>query len=394
MTIDILIIGQGLAGTHLAHQCLTAGLKTLILDQNHHQAASKIAAGMINPIKGKRLALLWDNESDYEESMAHYARLETQLNSTFLRPLDMVRLIDSEDTIAYYHKKLKNPQTARFLQNPLSPKDLPECHPYPLSLKIPGVQQLDTHHFLNESRRYFTAQNSLQNTRFNPEDLELLPNGVRYQDIQAKFIVFCEGHQATQNPFWKHLPFENALGTVLTLTAPGLKPNTIYNNGKWLCPLPNGDYKLGTTSHWDIEGTLRHFDRLSTPQAQGPMPELGESVPEPLNRSPKRSLNLQDAEPVEVSKDKEHTQKLPIPKKDITTLEDRLTTMLKTSYHIKHSEAGIRPVLKDRAPIATFHPEHPQIGIINGLGGHGCFYAPILAESLVKQIQGTLNQPH
>lgn len=341
MRTDILIIGQGLAGTHLAHRCIKEGLSVLVIDQNHHQAASKVAAGMINPIKGKRLALLWEDETDYHTSMAVYHDLEQTLKTPLIRNLEMIRLIDSHETIEHYERKRLDPLRAKYLQNKVDPKEVPECHATPLMLKIPGVKQVDTQSLLDKSRAYFDSQNALINELFDHSQLTLTESGVTYKNIHASTIIFCEGHKSTQNPFWKQLPFENAMGTVLTLNCNSLPANTIYNNGKWLCPLPNGHYKLGTTSHWDID-TLSH--------------DLLES--------------------------------------DSSHLQTQVQKMLHAPYTILEKNAGIRPVLKDRTPIATFHPNHPQVGIINGLGGHGCFQAPLMAQKMLDQIQDKLKQHH
>ena len=56
---DYLIIGQGIAGTVLAYQLMDSGKKVCII--NHQQAfqSSSVAAGMYNPVSGKRMVLAW-----------------------------------------------------------------------------------------------------------------------------------------------------------------------------------------------------------------------------------------------------------------------------------------------------------------------------------------------
>ena len=57
MSPEILIVGQGLAGTLLAFELERAGVSFAIADAGHEGAASSVAAGVINPITGRRLAL-------------------------------------------------------------------------------------------------------------------------------------------------------------------------------------------------------------------------------------------------------------------------------------------------------------------------------------------------
>ena len=56
---DAIIVGQGLAGTTLAWCLLEAGLSVLVTDREEEVTSSKIAAGLITPITGQRLALSW-----------------------------------------------------------------------------------------------------------------------------------------------------------------------------------------------------------------------------------------------------------------------------------------------------------------------------------------------
>ena len=59
MGADFLIVGQGLAGTLLAWEFERAGFSFAIADAGHGRAASGVAAGIINPITGRRLVKSW-----------------------------------------------------------------------------------------------------------------------------------------------------------------------------------------------------------------------------------------------------------------------------------------------------------------------------------------------
>ena len=56
---DYLIIGQGIAGTTLAHQLLIEGHKVIVVDNNPDTSSSKIASGLWNPIVLKRMKKVW-----------------------------------------------------------------------------------------------------------------------------------------------------------------------------------------------------------------------------------------------------------------------------------------------------------------------------------------------
>jgi len=52
---DFILVGQGLAGTLLAHFLKAAGQRILVIDQPNENTASQIAAGIINPVTGADL---------------------------------------------------------------------------------------------------------------------------------------------------------------------------------------------------------------------------------------------------------------------------------------------------------------------------------------------------
>ena len=52
--VDVIIVGQGMAGTFLAHDLIDAQQSVAIIDLNLKASASRVAAGLINPVGMKR----------------------------------------------------------------------------------------------------------------------------------------------------------------------------------------------------------------------------------------------------------------------------------------------------------------------------------------------------
>src|SRR2546428_174121 len=59
MQTDVLIIGQGISGTMLSWFLHKAGKSFTVVDDNNSNAPSKVAAGVINPVTGRRFAYSW-----------------------------------------------------------------------------------------------------------------------------------------------------------------------------------------------------------------------------------------------------------------------------------------------------------------------------------------------
>ena len=61
---DVIIVGQGLAGTTLAWHLREAGQRVLVIDACEPVTSSKIAAGLITPITGQRVSTLVSEDKE------------------------------------------------------------------------------------------------------------------------------------------------------------------------------------------------------------------------------------------------------------------------------------------------------------------------------------------
>ena len=59
MKVEVVIIGQGIAGSTLALQLLNRGIEFVILDEGSTTGASAVSSGLINPITGRKFVKSW-----------------------------------------------------------------------------------------------------------------------------------------------------------------------------------------------------------------------------------------------------------------------------------------------------------------------------------------------
>jgi len=59
MQVDVLIIGQGICGTMLSWWLEKAGMSYVVADDPKPDSASRVAAGVINPVTGRRMVKTW-----------------------------------------------------------------------------------------------------------------------------------------------------------------------------------------------------------------------------------------------------------------------------------------------------------------------------------------------
>ena len=96
MRADILIVGQGLAGTMLGWACERAGISFAVVDTGHAGAATTVAAGIINPITGRRLVKSWEVDRLLPLARATYRDIEAALGVPVWREMRVWRRLADE----------------------------------------------------------------------------------------------------------------------------------------------------------------------------------------------------------------------------------------------------------------------------------------------------------
>lgn len=333
MHVDFLIIGQGLAGSLLAWTLMQRECRVLVLDNNSRNA-SQVAAGIVNPVTGKRLAKSDAIETLLPTALACYGQLSGFFGKPFYIPKTMLRLLQNEAERMQAIKRQKNRHYAAYLGN------LANSLPYlnnSFSTPFGYIEQkqcghLSTVALLAQLKDYFTARHAYRQTAVDYRDLHF-NSDVKWADLSAKQVIFCEGHLVAHNPWFKHLPFQAVKGEILTLLQPTPLPDAIINYGNWLLPSTSGTFRIGAT-----------FDR------------------DKINTAPTATGKQ--------------------------TLLDALETFNPTLAQsaIETHEAGIRPCTADRFPIIGVHPHYNTLAVFNGFGAKGSLQIPWFCERFADHL--------
>lgn len=337
MQVDFLIVGQGLAGSLLAWTLMQRGCRVLVLDNNCRNA-SQVAAGIVNPVSGKRLAKSEAVETVLPAALACYGQLSDFFGKSFYVRKKMLRLFQSEAERIQAVKRQENRNYEAYLgyladsQRNLDGFSTPFGY---IEQKLCG--HLSTGALLAQLKDYFIAHDAYRQTIVDYEDLQFSPK-VKWSGLSTKQVVFCEGYLVVHNPWFKYLPFQPVKGEILTLNQPTPLPETIINYGNWLLPSTSGTFRVGAT-----------FDRD----------------------------NIDTAPTVEGKQ----------------TLLDALGTFNTTLAHsaIEKHEAGIRPCTADRYPIIGSHPQYNKLAVFNGFGAKGSMQIPWFCERFADHL--LLNAP-
>ena len=84
-------MGQGLAGSWLAFEMLKRELSILVIDKDIDKTSSKKAAGIYNPITGRKMVKTWRADQLFPTLEEQYKQLEHELEATFLHQIPIYR---------------------------------------------------------------------------------------------------------------------------------------------------------------------------------------------------------------------------------------------------------------------------------------------------------------
>jgi glycine oxidase len=237
--IDAIIVGQGLAGTVLAWQLRPRTV--LLIDREDAVTSSKVAAGLLTPITGKRLAVADRLGELWTAAVKLYRRVESETGARFFHEGPAVRLFADAAERELFEK--------RCFHNAWPTAHQPtriEWHDQD-GFEMPAAR-LDVPRFLAASRSHFPYLAA----DIDPVgDVEVLPDRVRLPrlGVEASHLSFCQGYAA--NPHFADVTFNAAKGEMLTLHIPGLAETRAVNRGVWLVPLGDERFLAGSTFEWE-----------------------------------------------------------------------------------------------------------------------------------------------
>lgn len=332
---DYIIVGQGISGTLLAHFLLQQQKKIILVDAVHPQAASRVAAGLINPITGRHFVKTWMIDELLPVAVQTYRELEAMLGISILEERPLVRVISDTKSYNDWLVRSSNPDLHPYVA---APRPASQYSPF-----LEEVQQVIT--FKQTSRVRMNAlieayrpllqeQTTYVQEAFDYAAFSPIAGGVQYKDWKAKRIIFAEGYRAIDNPYFNYMPFWPAKGDVLLVKIPNYPAaSELLKHGVFIVPLSTPDL------YWVGSSYLRGYES---------------TVPEPAARA---------------------------------DLEARLARVLKLPFEVVEHKVAIRPTVRDRRPFIGPHPEHSALWLFNGMGAKGASLAPFWAKSLVNHLE-------
>jgi len=330
MQIDFLLIGQGICGTFLDWYLQKAGYLCVVIDQHNPCSASQVAAGIINPVTGRRIVKTWKIDEVLPFAWSAYSMLGDELNLPCIEEKNIIEFFPTPQIKLAFENRLD--ENGEYL-SPGKSNDWSQYFNFDFDYgEISPCYLVNLQQILPTYRKHLAAQSRLLEEKFEIANLQVNKDHIVYKDIRATHIIFCDGIASFENPYFKNLPFAPNKGEILWIEAPGVPVSHIFKKGMSLVTWSEHIFWIGSSYEWEFE----------------------------------------HANPTELFKERTVAY---------------LKQWLKRDFKVIDHKASIRPATLERRPFIGFHPTHSSVGIFNGMGTKGCSLAPFFARQVVEHIR-------
>ncbi len=330
--LPYLIVGQGLAGSALAWRLIKAGQSCLVVDRPIAETASRVAAGLVNPLLGRKVKPDWRQAECLAEAHRYYQETEAELGGSWWECTEIWRELDDEDQLAFWQQRREQDESAAFA-GPLLPWPQGWAGRGKAALTL-GAAVLHAEKLVNAQREWLKERGSLLEGEVKLCDIS--PNdsaGISWQGQAYQGIIWCNGCEAAAQLDAPWLESRQSQGCILDISldnAPQLGKSVIHF-GHWLIRHEE-HWRLGATYDWTWAG------------AGEPSPTAAAELLHELGRR------------------------------------------YAGGVEILRSRAAVRPIIRYSQPLAGPLPEQQGHYLFGGLGSRGCTNAHWVRNKLAEHL--------
>jgi hypothetical protein len=290
-----------------------------------------VAAGLINPFTGPKMVKSWKAEVLFPYLEQFYKTLEIETGGSFFEERKLYRPFGSIEELNDWYGRSAQANYQKFIEKICDSG----AHGSYVNDPHGGVEikanVLNVPVFLDEMYAFLSKKCHVISERFDEDNMEVNSEGIKYHELQAGNVVFCNGYQVKESKYFGWLPMAPVKGEIL-LVEFEKDFQTIYNRSCFIIPQANGKYKVGST-----------YDR--------------------------------------------HDMTNSITESGKNEICEKLEALSPMGFKIIGQQAGIRPGTVPRRPLIGVHPKYDRVLVFNGMGTKGVSLAPFFSDQFAKSLE-------
>lgn len=228
--VEVIIVGQGIAGTVTAIELLRKNINFIIVDEGQGHTASFTAGAVLNNYHLRQDRPIHQHQKTFEKAIGYYVTLEKELEIPLIEDKPIIRLSQhGTKKLAHWH---------------IPYQQVTEGYTYFLNAR----------YLLGHLRELLDRKEKLVEARWSFQDTTMDKAGIIWNGYHARYLVLCEGAAARNNPMLVSQNWNKNKGDALILSIPGLDQGYIYQLGEQrLVPLGDEQFWLGTQHIWEFD---------------------------------------------------------------------------------------------------------------------------------------------
>ncbi|MFN0049768.1 MAG: NAD(P)/FAD-dependent oxidoreductase [Cytophagales bacterium] len=331
MEKPIYVIGGGLAGCILGFTLSQKyGKNVWLIDNNYQRCASKVAAGIFNPITGKRMVKTWLADAIFPYMIDFYKSVESKFGNKIIYHHSVIKPFDSITEQNEWIAKTAESNYSEYVNIVSQSIELQHVTDFELGgIEVQQSGWIDCIAFIETVRDYFISISKYIEGNYNFEKNRVENEKIDLQMLPNPLIVNCTGFRAANDDLWSYLPWQLAKGEIVIIKTEQNISN-IINKSVFICPTAKEkEYKVGATYIWNDASSI-------------------------------------------------------VTQNGIEELRSKLDEIANFKYEIIGAEAEVRPTVKNRKPFLGRHPIFENQYIFNGFGSKTVSMGPYFADMMAK----------
>lgn len=329
---DIAIVGQGIAGTLLGHCLEKYGLKILVIDNHHEGSSSMVAAGIVNPITGKKFVKSWRIDDLLPEALNIYDEIENMFGVSCYTEANILWALDTIEQENNWLARTQDSLYKSYMAQEVNASEIDDKVTAPFYYgEITRSFYVHFKNILQAYKEYWSSKSGFLDEHMDIDQLKILNGNYHYKNYQFQKIVFCEGYKAIDNPYFKDLELQPAKGEVLLVRIPDINFSKIYKDKIFIVHQYDDVYWVGSNYEWNFS-------------SHQPTTQIRQLLTNELDR------------------------------------------ILNVPYQIIDHQAAVRPTTVNRRPLMKPHDTYPGMYLFNGVGTKGGSLGPFFAKQFARYI--------